>query len=319
MTNMEQKDYQRLYHSLLLIRRLEEKIAAIYHTDKIKSPIHLSIGQEFVSVGVCDVLRKDDVVFGSCRGHAMYLAKGGNLKRMVAELYGKSTGCARGRGGSMHLVDTESGVMGTPAIVASAIPHAVGYAMAQKYKKTDRVAVCFLGDGAAEEGVFHESINFARLKQLPVLFVCENNSYAIHSHIEARTSQTRISDRVQSYGVPAVHIDSGDMLAIRDTTQQMVTELRSGAKGPHFLECMTYRWMEHVGPKEDWHMGYRSEQDAAFWKENDQVERFAELLPKQVRDAVEQTVSKEMQEAFEFAEQSQFPGPEELYDHLYNS
>src|SRR5947209_2166114 len=163
--------YEQLYRSLYRIRRLEEEIARAYPTDKIKSPVHLSIGQEAVAVGVCAALRPDDVVFGTYRGHATYLAKGGDLRAMVAELYGKVTGCARGKGGSMHLVDVAHGVMGTSAVVATTIPHAVGYAWALKQRRSDAVTVAFLGDGATEEGVFAEALNLASLKQAPVLFV----------------------------------------------------------------------------------------------------------------------------------------------------
>ena len=178
MKNNTEKFYSEIYR----IRKTEEEVARIYPTDKIKSPIHLSIGQEAVSVGVCQALKVSDVVFGTYRGHALYMAKGGNLNKMVAELYGKKDGCARGKGGSMHMIDTEKNVMGTSAIVGTTLPVSVGYAFGLKVKKTNNIVATFFGDGATDEGVFHESMNFAALKKLPVLFVCENNSYAIHSH-----------------------------------------------------------------------------------------------------------------------------------------
>src|SRR5439155_4707591 len=184
--------HEQLYRSLYRIRRVEEEIARVYPTDRIKSPVHLSIGQEAVSVGICSALRADDVVFGTYRGHALYLAKGGDLKQMVAELYGKVTGCARGKGGSMHLVDAAHGVMGASAVVGTTIPHAVGYAYAMKLRGEDRIVVSFFGDGATDEGVFDESLNFAALKRLPILFVCENNSYAIHTHQVRRQAQANI-------------------------------------------------------------------------------------------------------------------------------
>src|SRR3989344_7824434 len=168
----------KFYRSLYRIRRVEEEIARVYPTNKIKSPVHLSIGQEAVSVGVCLALDSQDIVFGTYRGHALYLAKGGNLKKMIAELYGRATGCAKGKGGSMHLIDVTAGVMGGSAVVGTTIPQAVGYAYALKIKKSSSVVVSFFGDGAVEEGVFHESMNFAALKNLPIIFVCENNSYA---------------------------------------------------------------------------------------------------------------------------------------------
>ena len=173
--------YEDFYRSLYRIRRVEEEIAKIYPTDKIKSPVHLSIGQEGVAVGVCQALRPDDVVFGTYRGHALYLAKGGDLNQMIAELYGKITGCCKGKGGSMHLADVKHGFMGTSAVVGSTIPNAVGYAYGLKYQRQDRLVASFFGDGAVEEGVFHETLNFAALKRVPIIFICENNQYAIHS------------------------------------------------------------------------------------------------------------------------------------------
>ena len=161
----------KIYRALYRIRRVEEEIINVYSTDKIKSPVHLSIGQEAVSVGACLALEPKDIVFGTYRGHALYLAKGGNLKRMIAELYGKATGCAKGKGGSMHLIDVSAGVMGGSAVVGTTIANAIGYAYALKYQKKDSVVVSFFGDGAVDEGVFHESLNFAALKKLPIVFI----------------------------------------------------------------------------------------------------------------------------------------------------
>src|SRR5262249_4242479 len=178
--------YERLYKALYRIRRVEEEVARVYPSDKIKSPVHLSIGQESVSVGICAALRPQDVVFGTYRGHALYLAKGGDLKKMVAELFGKATGCTHGKGGSMHLIDPEAGVMGTSAVVGTTIANAVGFAYAMRYRRDEAIVASFFGDGATEEGVFSESLNFAVLKRLPILFVCENNRYAIHTHQRRR-------------------------------------------------------------------------------------------------------------------------------------
>src|SRR3954449_6442541 len=195
--------HERLYRSLFRIRRLEEEVARAYPSDRIKSPVHLSIGQEAVAVGVCEALRPDDVVFGTYRGHALYLAKGGDLKAMVAELFGKATGCTRGKGGSMHLIAPEQGVMGTSAVVGTTIANAVGYAYALRYRRQDAIVASFFGDGATEEGVFAESLNFAVLKKLPVLFVCENNGYAIHTHQDRRQGNPDICARAGAHGMPA--------------------------------------------------------------------------------------------------------------------
>src|SRR5439155_16472388 len=202
-TAVPQVNLGSLYRKLRLIRRAEEEIARIYPSDKIKSPVHLSIGQEAVSVGVCDVLRPDDVVSGTYRSHAGYMAKGGDLRALFAELYGKDTGCARGKGGSMHLVDINRYILGTSAVVGTTIPIAVGYALAVKREGHGRVVAAFFGDGATEEGVFYESLNFAALHRLPVLFVCENNVLAIHTPIEKRWATRQLCERVRTYGIPA--------------------------------------------------------------------------------------------------------------------
>jgi len=308
--------HTRLYRSLYRIRRVEEEIARAYPTDKIKSPVHLSIGQEGVAVGVCEALETADVVFGSYRGHAMYLAKGGELKRMIAELYGKVDGCARGKGGSMHLVDVPRGVMGTSAVVATTIPNAVGYAYAMKLRKEPRVVVSFFGDGATEEGVFTESLNFAALKKLPILFVCENNRYAIHTHQSRRQANDDICGRVRGYGVAAHRIEQNDVLALFEQTKKILPALRDGG-GPQFIECMTYRWLEHVGPGEDFALGFRERAEADSWKEGDPVKRVGDKLDVAARGQVEKEVEAEIKAAFDFAEASAFPDASELHRHVY--
>lgn len=314
----DQNLYERLYRSVLRIRLVEEEISRIYHTDKVKSPVHLSVGQEAVSVGVCDVLRHDDVVFGTYRGHALYLAKGGDLNRMVAELFGKETGCAGGKAGSMHLIDTGANVMGTSAIVATTIPQAIGYAFALKSRNSDAIVVSFFGDAAIEEGACHESLNFAALWRLPILFVCENNFYAIFTPLDVRQPQgIGICRRVESYGIAAICIEDGDILKTREEAAKAVDAIRKAKSGPRFMECMTYRWKEHVGPGEDWDLGYRSEEEARSWKENDQVARLAGLLDEVTRKRVENEVAVELEEAFAFAENSDFPPDKDLYTHVF--
>ena len=211
-SSIAQPDLERVYAKLLLIRRAEEEVARIYPSDKIKSPVHLSIGQEAVAVGVCDPLRADDVVSGTYRSHAAYIAKGGDLRTMFAELYGKDTGCCRGKGGSMHMVAMEQHILGTSAVVGTTVPIAVGYALALKREGKGRLAVAFFGDGATEEGVFHESLNFAALHKLPVLFVCENNGYAIHTPLSKRWATNRLCERVATYGIPAQKVPDSDVL-----------------------------------------------------------------------------------------------------------
>ena len=306
----------RVYRSLRLIRRTEEEIARIYPTDKIKSPVHLSIGQESVAVGACDALNGDDIVSATYRGHAGYLAKGGDLKQMMAELYGKATGGAGGKAGSMHLVDMNAGVMGMSAVVGTTVPIAAGYAFALKNEGKDRIAVSFFGDGATEEGVFAETLNFASLHKLPVLFVCENNGYAIHSPTSNRWATDRLCERVETYDIPAVRLENDDVFAIRKATEEAVKAVRSGS-GPRFLECVTYRWREHVGPGEDYDDGYRSRADLEPWLAADQVSRTGEMLDDDARQAIDDAVEKEIADAIDFAEQSPWPEPEELFSHVF--
>ncbi len=308
----------RFYRSLYLIRRVEEEIARVYPTDKIKSPVHLAIGQEAVSVGVGLALAPGDVVSGTYRGHALYLAKGGDLRRMLAELYAKATGCARGKGGSMHLVDPAAGVLGTSAVVGTTIPIAVGYAYAAKVRGRPTVVASVFGDGAVEEGVFHESLNFAALRTIPVLFVCENNAYAIHSPQAARQSSLDLVGRARSYGIAAERVESGDVREIHARAAAAVREIRGGG-GPRFLECLTYRWKEHVGPREDFDAGYRSRREAEPWFERDEVVLVGARLEAAVRSAIEAEVEAEIRDAFEFAEASPVPDGAELYTDVFGA
>jgi TPP-dependent pyruvate/acetoin dehydrogenase alpha subunit len=305
-----------LFRSLYRIRRVEEEVARVYASDKIKSPVHLSIGQEAVSVGVCDVLRPDDVAFGTYRGHALYLAKGGDMNAMVAELYGKVTGCTRGKGGSMHLIDTECGVMGTSAVVGTTIANAAGYAYALKLRRSDAVVASFFGDGATEEGVFAETLNFAVLKRLPVLFVCENNGYAIHTAQAKRQGVPDICARARSYGMPAERLDGNDVLTLRDKAEAAVARLRAG-EGPQFIEATTYRWREHVGPGADYHLGYRDLAECERWQANDPVRTIGEQVPTEVRGMIVAAVEREVAEAFAYAETSAFPHPSELMTDIF--
>ncbi len=309
--------YSQFYRSLYRIRRVEEEVAKVYPTDKIKSPVHLSIGQEAVSVGICEALQSDDVVFGTYRSHALYLAKGGDLNKMVAELYGKATGCAKGKGGSMHMIDLAANVMGSSAVVGTTIANAIGYAYALKYQPQDSIVVSIFGDGAVDEGVFAESINWAALKKLPIIFVCENNNYAIHTHQRDRQKLDNICDRARSYGIPAEKIEDNDTLTIYEKIGAAAKALRNGEPGPFFFECMTYRWKEHVGPNEDYHLGYRTKEEAEPWIKNDQVKRLAELVEPEERQKIEVEVEAEIKSAFEFAEASPFPEAPELFKDVF--
>jgi pyruvate dehydrogenase E1 component alpha subunit len=306
----------RLYQKLKLIRRAEERIAEIYPSDKIKSPVHLAIGQEQVAVGVCDVLHPEDVVGGTYRSHAVYLAKGGRLDAMMAEMYGKADGCCRGKGGSMHIIGTEAGVLGSSAVVGTGIPNTAGHALAFKGRREDRVAASFFGDGATEEGAFYETLNFAALQKLPILFVCENNGYAIHEPLSKRWASEDLCGRVRGFGIPAVQVADGDVFAIREAAAEAVAAIRAG-EGPRFIECKIYRWREHVGPAEDYDQGYRGRDEMNPWVQADQVARLAAMLPDAERTAIDAAIEAEIAAAVDFAENSPFPGPEELHQHVF--
>jgi TPP-dependent pyruvate/acetoin dehydrogenase alpha subunit len=298
------------------MRRAEEVTAEIYPSDKIKSPVHLSIGQESVTVGVVDAISDDDYVAGSYRCHAAYIAKGGDLGAMYAEMYGKSTGCAKGRGGSMHLIEPGHNVIGASAVVGTHIPVAVGHALALKNAGEGQMVVVFFGDGATEEGVFYESLNFASLHKFPILFVCENNGFAIHTPLEKRWATNSLCERVKTFGIPAERVCDGDVFAIRDAALSAVAAIRQG-DGPHFMECETYRWREHVGPYEDYDDGYRARDDQKPWVQNDQVARLAEMLDEETREKIDAEIELEIAAAVDFAETSPAPNPEELWDFVY--
>jgi pyruvate dehydrogenase E1 component alpha subunit len=250
---------------MIRIRTVEETLADLYPEGEMRTPTHFSIGQEAVAVGVCAALRRDDVVYSGHRCHAHYLAKGGSLAGMVAELYGRDTGCARGRGGSVHLNDAEAGFIAASAILGQTMATAVGSALAFRMDGVDRVAVTFFGDGTVEEGIFHESLNFAVVKKLPVLFVCENNGYSTHTPLPVRQpASVPIHVRAGSYGMPSSRVDGNDVFAVFAAAHQAVEASRRG-DGPSFLECVTYRWREHVGPLWDYDQGYRTKAEVDEW------------------------------------------------------
>lgn len=314
---MEKLQLVEMYRSMLRIRKVEEAIIKIYPSDKIKSPVHLSIGQEAASVGVCEALKPQDVVFGTYRSHAYYLAKGGDLKKMMAELYGKSTGGNKGKGGSMHLCDVSIGVMGASAIVATPIPVAVGYAYGIKQLGIqDKIVVVFFGDGATEEGVFYESLNFAALKDLPILFICENNQFAIHTHVSKRQAvfaPQGLLDRVRSFGIRTLNAgeDIFDLFRYTDMSRKALDLM------PLFLLCQVYRWKEHVGIGDDFDLGYRSKEELEGWKAKDQLASIASKIDSDTILAINDEVDEEITEAIEFAENSPFPERSELLNAVY--
>ena len=303
--------YEELFYKALRIRLVEEKIIELYPSDKIQSPVHLSIGQEAIAVGVCQNLFSKDLLYSSYRSHAYYLAKGADLKAMFAELYGKYTGCGKGKAGSMHLASKEHGLMGSSAIVASTISHAVGSALANKRLNKTMISVATFGDGATEEGSYHESLNFASVFQVPVLFVCENNGLAIHSKLKERQSYS-IIDHAKSYNIKTEFIENGyDFEYINARLANAIEEMRT-KKIPYFFEIKTYRYMEHVGIGDDHAVPYRSTKEYENWKANDPLIHNKKLIEK-----FSSLIKEEIQTAVEFAESSPYPSESELFSDVY--
>ncbi|MDV7339018.1 thiamine pyrophosphate-dependent dehydrogenase E1 component subunit alpha [Terasakiella sp. A23] len=298
--------YKKFYKEALRIRLVEEKIIELYPSDKIQSPVHMSIGQEAVAVGTCQALDDDDLVFATYRSHAFYLAKGGDMPKMFAELYGRIGGGCKGKAGSMHLAAPEVGFMGASAVVASSIPHAVGAAMAAKRRKTGQVIMCAFGDGATEEGVFHESMNFAALHKLPVLFLCEDNGLAVHSFKKDRQSY-ELDQLPESYGMEKTVIENGmDFVNVQKVTKSVVDKVRNG-EGPAFLLINTYRYKEHVGPGDDFDAGYRCSSDYDKWSKLDPL-----VQDEDTYNDLKAEVEQEVMAAVQFAEDSPWPGRDEL-------
>jgi len=305
-----------LYSRMLRIRRIEEAVADRYPENRMKCPVHLSLGQELVPVAVCAHLTHEDHVYSTHRCHAHYLAKDGDLKAMIAELYGRETGCCKGRGGSMHLVWPETGMMGSSALVGGTIPIAVGSAFAFSRDNSRHVAVAYFGDGATEEGIFYESLNYAQLKSLPVIFVCENNQYATYSHQRVRQAKLNIADRAAGFGVYSKTVDGYDLDASYLAVGAAVQRARSGG-GPSFLEFRTYRFRDHVGPAEDISVGYRTQEEVDTWRQRCPITRFLNELSPADRQLLEDRIASEINEAFAYAESSAYPsqnpGAREIY------
>lgn len=320
---MDDENLIELYKMMLKIRMVENRIADEYKYDEIKTPIHLSIGQEAIAAGVCIHLRKDDYIFETHRSHAQYLAKGGDLKKMIAELYLRKTGCSHGRGGSMHLVAPEVGILGSSAIVGGDIPLGTGTALASKLRKDDKVTVVFFGDGAVDEGTFHESLEFAALKNLPVVYICENNHYAINSAESQRHSNVNISQWVQGYSIPSCKINGNDVLEVSKYAETAIERCRQG-KGPTFLECDTYRWKGHIGTVDDVGNGFRPKEEHEYWLTKCPIRWYKEYLisielwDESKEDILQKELTAEIQRAFSFAQSSPKPLPEELMDCVYS-
>ncbi len=308
-----------LYRKMLEIRFFEEKVFELYAQNLVPGTIHLYAGEEAVAVGVCSNLREDDYVTSTHRGHGHCIAKGADLKRTMAEILGKKTGYCKGKGGSMHIADFTIGMLGATAVVGAGLPIAVGAGLSAKLRKTDQVVACFFGEGASNQGTFHESINMASIWALPVIFVCENNLYAMGTRQSRVMNIQNIADRAIGYGIPGVVADGNDVLAVYEATQKAVERARKG-EGPTLLECKTYRQKGHsrVDPAR-----YRPKEEVEEWLAKDPIERFknklqqAGVLTESEIYNVEKGILKKVEEAVKFAVESPYPSPKEALEDVY--
>ncbi len=311
-----------LFRSMLRIRLVEEALADRYAEQEMRCPMHLCIGQEAIAVGVCAALQQEDVIYSNHRAHGHYLAKGGDLKAMVAELYGRSTGCCGGRGGSMHLIDLDAGFLGATPIVGGTVPLAVGAAWAAKLKGEQRISAVFFGDGCFEEGVLHESMNFAMLHRLPIVFVCENNDFSVYTRLDERQPKRPIHKVAEAHGLMAYAEDGNDVEKVFELARKAVDNARSG-KGPQFLELSAYRWREHCGPNFDDELNYRSRNEVEQGLRQCPVSAYESKLTSRGDAFVEQRVrfeteiAHEIEEAFKFSLNSSLPTIEDARERIY--
>lgn len=315
---------RRMYLTMVRIRKLEETIAGLVSRGEIVCPCHLYIGEEAVATGVGAALQKDDWVFSTHRSHGHYIAKGGDMKALAAELYGKSTGSSRGRGGSMHLASPEDGLPGSSAIVAGTIPVAVGAAQAFSIRRSENVSVAFFGDGALGEGVLYESLNYASLKKLPVIFVCENNFYSTHMPVTAFLADTDIYRKAEMFNMPGILVDGNDVINVFKAAKKAVENARRGG-GPALLECRTYRWRGHVGANYDLEKGLRTREELRRWMQKCPIKTMEKLISERgimtaaARTKLRRDVRREVEAALDYAKQSPYPESVEMTSHVFKA
>ena len=312
----------KLYTTMVTIRNFEERGIPETGQRGMSASLHSSAGQEAVPTGVCAHLTDEDYLGSTHRGHGHCIAKGVDPKLMMAELFGRATGANKGKGGSMHIADMSKGMLGTNGVVAASVPLAVGAALTSKLKNLGRVAVAFFGDGGANQGVLHESMNLASVWKLPVIFCCENNQYAESTSVEYALSVAHVADRAVSYNMPGIHVDGMDVFAVYDAAGQAVARARAG-EGPTLLECLTYRFYGHT--VFDNPLNYRTEEEEAYWRGRDPIKLFREaVIPQgdinaEELDEIDGEVEQLMEEAIRFADESPLPEPSELYEDVYVS
>jgi TPP-dependent pyruvate/acetoin dehydrogenase alpha subunit len=315
---------EKLYRTMLKIRHCEENLVEPIINGTIRCPVHLYSGQEAIATGICVNLSKTDYIFGNHRSHGHYLAKGGDMSAMFAEIYGMSSGCSRGRGGSMHLIDIENGIMGVAPIVAGTISLAVGAALASKIRKDNRITVSFFGDGATGEGVLYESLNFASLKKLPIIFACENNLYSTHLHISEIRANNNIADIAKPFDIPYFKVDGNNVLDVYQTTEKAIELCRNS--GPVFIEFLTYRLRGHVGTDDNvqgTHTDIRPKEEIEQWRKKDPIKQLFSYLTdnkifsEEILNQFESQVAEEVSKAHTDALNSEKPSKEELNYYVF--
>ena len=317
--NIDNQTLKNIYLRAFRIRMVEEEIALRYCEQEMRCPTHLSIGQELVSAIYGEFISKNDYAVSTHRAHAHYLAKGGDLRAMIAEIYGKVTGCSKGIGGSMHLVDETVGFMGSTAIVGGTIPVGVGLGLAIKIKQENKISTIFLGDGATEEGVFYESLNFTALKELPVLFICENNQYSVYSNLSVRQPKGRkVYNLTEAIGIKSSHANGYNIEDSYTKLKEAIEYVRIHKK-PYFIELDTYRFREHCGPNFDNNLGYREESEYEEFLQKDPLFEMQNYLKNENLQIDEKNIINEINSAFKFAKESNFPEYRDLKNYIYRN
>lgn len=321
ISGLSLKVKKKIFEVCSLIRLIELEISKKYSENKMRCPVHLSVGQEGAPAVLSTILLKKDFVVSTHRSHAHYICKGGSIKKMLAEIYGKSTGCSGGKGGSMHLVDKKNGFMGSSSIVGNSIPIGVGLGMSLKLKKNKNISIIFLGDAAVESGVFFESVNFAIIKKLPVVFICENNLYSVYTHLKDRQPQNRkIFKMTQGLGIKSFHFDGSKPFSFALKLKKIINNVRKQS-GPCFIEFSTYRYLEHCGPFNDDNLQYRPKAELKKWSLKDPYLNLKGTLSTNLKkkhlDDIEKKNIKNIKLAFAFAEKSEFPKKKNLFTNVY--
>ena len=308
-----------MFETMLKIRHFEERVKNLFAAGELPGFVHLYLGQEAVAAGACATLREDDYITSTHRGHGHIIAKGGDMKRMMAELYAKVTGYNKAKGGSLHIADPSLGILGANGIVGAGIPIATGAALSAKLRKTDQVALCFFGDGATGQGTFHEAINLASAFDLPIVYMCENNGYAVGTCTRETRNIDDIADRGTAYGIPGVVVDGNTVVAVYEAARKAVDRARAG-EGPSLVECKTYRWRTHFEGEPD---TYRPREEVEAWMKREPIAPYRRqliesgVLTETEADEIEAAVLRDLEDAVEFGRQSPEPEPESALEDLW--